>query len=270
MPVRDARPGGADLDQLLLLHLAGAASLRAVHLDGALADAVLGAKALRSRLLHGSALAVLEVVQLLPARGLGRGPARRGDRDALAAVVLDEVPALALLRFGAGHEALRTEVERRHQHVGVRVAAAAVVVNRPVARLGREQCAEVAHAGEPPALVQLDGKGELEALGHELLAPARLGPDALGLVPEGPAVDGRGARRQGQALGGDALLPRIIAELARPFLDERLPRLVGGLADSARARGGRAAAGVQMVDGHVGSFHRQGSRTRPAQRCVAP
>ena len=154
--------------------------------------------------------------------------------------------------------------------MGVRVAAAPIVVDRPVARLRGEERAEVAHAGEPTALVQLDGQRELEALGHELLATARLGPDALGLVPEGPAVDVRRGGGQGKALGRDALLPRIVAEPARPLLDERLPRLVGGLAHRARASRWRAAAGVQMVDGHVGSFHRQGSRTRPAQRCVAP
>lgn len=41
---------------------------------------------------------------------------------------------------------------------------------------------------------------------------------------------------------------------ARSLLDERLPRLVGGLAHRARAGGGRAAAGVEVVDGHASSF----------------
>ena len=267
VPVRDARPGGADLDQLFLLDLAGAAPLGSVHLDGALADPVLGAEPFGLRLLHGAALAVLEVVQLLPARSLGRGPVLRGDRDALAAVALDEVPALALLRFGARGETLRAEIERRHQNVRVGVAAAPIVVDRPVARLRGEERAEVAHAPEPSALVQLDGQCELEALGHELLAAAHLGPDALGLVPQRPAVDGRRGGGQGQALGGHALLAGIVAEPPRPLLHERLPRLVGGLADRAGASGGRAAADVQMVDGHASSFQaRVADATRAAVR----
>ena len=153
--------------------------------------------------------------------------------------------------------------------MGVRVAAAPIVVDRPVARLRGEERAEVAHALEPPALVQLDGQRELEAFGHELLAASRLGPDALGLVPEGPAVDGQRGGGQGKALGRDALLACIVAEPARPLLHERLPRLVGGLADRARASGGRAAAGVQMVDGHVGSFLARGADApRAAVRCA--
>ena len=67
-----------------------------------------------------------------------------------------------------------------------------------------------------PAVAGHDGQRELEALGHEPLAAARLGPDALGLVPQRPAVDGRRGGGQGQSLGGHALLAGIVAEPPRP------------------------------------------------------
>ena len=95
--VGDIRPGGADLDELFLLDLAGALTVAAMHLDGALADPVFCPKPLGLGLPHGAALAVLEVVELLPPSGLGRGPVGSGNDDALAAVVLAEVPALPLV-----------------------------------------------------------------------------------------------------------------------------------------------------------------------------
>ena len=129
------------------------------------------------------------------------------------------------------------------------VAAAPVVMDRPVAGPRWKEGAEIAYALAPPALVELYGQRELVPLGHELLAAARVRPDALGLVPQGPAVHGGHGGGQGQPLGGDALLAGVVAQLARPFLDERLPRLVRGLPDRARSGRGRAAAGVEMVDG---------------------
>lgn len=222
MPVGDFRPGLAHLVHLLAAHGVGALPLPAVHLHWPLAGPILGAKPLGLGLLHGPALAVLEVVQLLPPRGLGRLPLRRADGHTVPVFVLAEVEALARLVLGFLHETVCFKVERGHQYMRVWVAAMGAVVDRPVAGLRGEQGAEVPHAGAAPVLVELDRQREFVAFRDERLAAAALDPDALGLVPELAAAHGRDAGGKGKALVQDAFLSGVVADLARALLYECL------------------------------------------------
>ena len=259
VPVGDLCPGRADGREFGATDVARGLTRDTVHLHRPLTRAVLRAQALGLRLLHGQAAAILEVIYLLPAICLGCLPIGCADGCLLPMCILAQVPALPLLGLGPLDEALSAKVERGDEDVSVGVPAAAVIMYRPVARLRGEHPAEVAHAGAAAVGIELDRQRKLIAQRDELVAAAALGPCPLGHVPELAAPDGRHATGQRQTLLDDAFLPGIVAELPRPLFHKRLARLVRGLPDRARPGGGRAAAVVQMEDGHASSFQARGA-----------
>ena len=112
----------------------------------------------------------------------------------------------------------------------------------PIAGLVFEQVAEIENAGALLVQVELAGKGELIALGHEFVAAVICAPC---LVPETLTVPGGRTFGKDDTGIGDALGARVALELARGLVAQCLAALVGGRRDGRRSARGGDASGVR-------------------------